>query len=87
MKNRASLVIQWLRILLPIQGTRVLSLVWEDFTCQGAINPRHCSYRACALGPVLCNKRSHLNEKPAHCNQRKLVHSNKDQVQPKREKK
>ena len=28
-----SLVIQWLRIQLPMQGTWVQSLVWEDPTC------------------------------------------------------
>ena len=28
-----SLVVQWLRILLPIQGTQVQFLVWEDPTC------------------------------------------------------
>ena len=34
---RASLMmVQWLRICLAMQGTRVQSLVWEDFTCCGA---------------------------------------------------
>ena len=28
-----SLVVQWLRIHLPMQGTWVQSLVWEDPTC------------------------------------------------------
>ena len=28
----ASLVVQWLRICLPMQGTRVRALVWEDPT-------------------------------------------------------
>ena len=32
---RASLVAQWLRICLPMQGTRVRALVWEDPTCRG----------------------------------------------------
>ena len=32
----ASLVAQWLRICLPMQGTRVRALVWEDPTCRGA---------------------------------------------------
>ena len=32
--NRASLVAQWLRIRLSIQGTRVGALVWEDPTCR-----------------------------------------------------
>ena len=36
---RASLVVQWLRIRLPMQGTRVRALVWEDPTCRGATRP------------------------------------------------
>ena len=35
----ASLVAQWLRICLPMQGTRVRALVWEDPTCHGAAGP------------------------------------------------
>ena len=35
----ASLVVQWLRICLPMQGTRVRALVWEDPTCRGATRP------------------------------------------------
>ena len=35
----ASLVVQWLRICLPMQGTRVRALVWEDPTCCGATKP------------------------------------------------
>ena len=35
----ASLVAQWLRICLPMQGTRVRALVWEDPTCRGAAGP------------------------------------------------
>ena len=38
-KFRASLVAQWLRICLPMQGTRVRALVWEDPTCRGAAGP------------------------------------------------
>ena len=38
MKDRTSLVVQWLRIRLPIQGTQVRSLVQEDPTCRGATN-------------------------------------------------
>ena len=34
-----SLVAQWLRICLQIQGTRVRSLVQEDPTCRGATKP------------------------------------------------
>ena len=32
----ASLVAQWLRVRLPMQGTRVRALVREDPTCRGA---------------------------------------------------
>ena len=35
----ASLVAQWLRICLLMQGTRVRALVWEDPTCRGAAGP------------------------------------------------
>ena len=101
-----SLVAQWLRIHLPMQGTRVWSLVQEDPTCRGATEPVCHNYWACALEPashnywahaprahmpqllsprsrahtpqllkptclkpVLCNKRSHCNEKPTHRNE------------------
>ena len=38
----ASLVAQWLRIHLPMQGTQVRALVREDPTCRGATKPvRH----------------------------------------------
>ena len=75
-----SLVAQWLRIRLPMQGTRVRALVREDPTCRGATKPVRHNYWACALEPwatttepvrlepVLCNKRSHRNEKPVHRN-------------------
>ena len=44
-KNRwASLVAQWLRICLPMQGTRVRALVWEDPTCRGATGPVSHNY-------------------------------------------
>ena len=35
----ASLVVQSLRICLPMQGTQVRALVWEDPTCRGATRP------------------------------------------------
>ena len=37
--SRASLVAQWLRVCLPMQGTRFRALVWEDPTCRGAARP------------------------------------------------
>ena len=87
-KKRTSLVVQWLRILLPMQGTQVRALVREDPTCHGATKPVRYNYWTCALEPashhywacvlqllkpvhlepMLHNKRSHHNEKPAHHN-------------------
>ena len=44
--RRTSPVVQWLRIHLPMQGTRVWSLVWEDPTCHRATKPVHHNYWA-----------------------------------------
>ena len=52
---RASLVAQWLRICLPMQGSRAQALVREDPTCCGATKPMRHSYWACALEPVSHN--------------------------------
>ena len=85
----ASLVVQRLWIRLPMQGTQVRALVWEDPTCRGAAKPVRHNYWAWALEPashnywahvpqllkpaclepMLRNKRSHCNEKPAHRNE------------------
>ena len=48
---RASLVGQYWRLHLPVQGTRVRSLVQEDPTCHGAAEPIHHNCWACALVP------------------------------------
>ena len=40
----ASLVAQWLRICLLMQGTRVRALVWDDPTCHGAAGPVSHNY-------------------------------------------
>ena len=40
----ASLVAQWLRICLLMQGTQVRALVWEDPTCHGAAGPVSHNY-------------------------------------------
>ena len=87
-----SLVVQWLRIHLSMQGARVRALVREDRICRRATKPVRHNYWACALEstshncwaykpqllkpthlePVLHNKRSHRNEKTAHCNKEQL---------------
>ena len=49
-----SLVVQWLRVHLPMQGTQVRSLVLEDPTCLGATKPV-CHCWVLALEPGSCN--------------------------------
>ena len=39
-----SLVAQWLRICLPMQGTQVRALLQEDPTCRGATKPMRHNY-------------------------------------------
>ena len=39
-----SLAAKWLRIRLPMQGTRVRALVWEDPICHGATKPVYHNY-------------------------------------------
>ena len=46
-----SLVAQWWRICLPIQGSQVQSLIQEDPTWQGATGPMQPNYWACAPEP------------------------------------
>ena len=62
----ASLVAQWLRICLLMQGTRVRALVWEDPTCRGATRPWATTTEPARLEPVLHNKRGRDSERPAH---------------------
>ena len=45
-KRASSLVAQWSRIHLPVQATRVWSLIWDDPTCCTATNPVHHIYWA-----------------------------------------
>ena len=62
----ASLVAQWLRICLPMQGTRFRALVWENPTCRGATGPWATVTEPARLQPVLRNKRGRDSERPAH---------------------
>ena len=51
----ASLVAQWLGILLPMQGTQVRALVQEDPACRRAMKPVCHNYWACTLEPTCHN--------------------------------
>ena len=76
---RASLVSQWWRIRLPMQGT-LLTLLWEDLTCNGAAKPLRHYYWARAL-----QQENHRDEKPRtpgksrSLQQEKTPHSSEDQ--------
>ena len=50
-----SLLVQWLRIHLPMQGTWVRSLVQRDPTCRRATKPVHHNYWAYTLEPASHN--------------------------------
>ena len=91
MLSRTSLVVQWLRIRLPRQGTRVQALVREDPTCRGATKPvRHNNWSLHALELVCHNYwgcvlqllkptclEPVLHSKRSHCNE-KPVHRNEE---------
>ena len=85
-----SLVAQWLRICLPMQGTRVRALVREDPTCHGATKPVRHNYWACALESASHNYWARvpqllkparlepvLRNKRSHCSE-KPAHCNKE---------
>ena len=60
-----SLMVQWMGIHLPIQGTQVQSLVWEDSTCVGATKAHVPQLSLCAPTNEACMPRAQaLQEKP-----------------------
>ena len=64
-KVQTSLVVQWLRIRLPVEGTQVRSLVQEDPTSWGPAQPRyHSCWSACAQSPCSATRGRH-GEQPA----------------------
>ena len=86
--DRTSLVAQWLRIHLPMQGTRVRALVQEDLTCCGATKPVYHNYwslRSKAREPQLLSPRATTTEarapiarapqKRSHRNEKPMHHN------------
>ena len=87
---------QWLRVCLPVQGTRVRALVWEDPTCRGATKPVSHNYWACASGACAPQRERprqwearapRWRAAPTRRNWRKPSHRNEDPTQPKIKKK
>ena len=85
---QTSLVAQWLRICLLMQGTWVRALVREDPTCHGATKPMCHNYWACALEPASHNYWAHvlqllkpvsleseLRNKRSYCNEKPAHHN------------
>ena len=82
--------LQWLGIHLPMQGTQIWSLVWEDPTCRRAAKPVHHNNWACYLEPTSHNYWASmlqllkpallepvLHNKRSHCNE-KPTHRNEE---------
>ena len=73
---------------LPMQGTRIQSLVWENFTCHEATKPMcHNYWSPCSTtGEVTATKspRTTIKEQPPLATTRgKSTHNNDDPAQPK----
>ena len=90
-KEWTSLVVQWLSICLPMQGTGVWSLVRKDPTCHGAAKPVHHSCWARVPWAPIHKQRCHCSEEPGHriwklasprCSWRTPMHNIRDPVQP-----
>ena len=77
-ENGASLVVQWLRICLLMQGTRVRALVWEDPTCHGVTGPVSHSCWACSSGACALQWRGRDSERPAHHDEEWPPHRNEE---------
>ena len=91
--TRTSLVVQWIRIHLPMQGTWVWSLLWGGSTCGATktvchnywtwtytLNPVSPSYRAPALQLLKSGcPRAWLHNKRSHHNE-KLKRCNKEHL-------
>ena len=88
----AFLVEQWLGTRLPMQGTRVRALVWEDPTCHRATKPVRHNYWAWASGACAPQRERprqwearapRWRVAPARRNWRKPSHRKEDPKQPK----
>ena len=55
-----TLLVQWLRICLPMQGTQVWSLLWEDLTCLWVTKPVFHNYWIYTLEPMSHNRWAYM---------------------------
>ena len=91
-RNRTVLVVQWLGICLPMQGTWVRSLAWEDSTCPGASTEATTTEAQALWSPwsatreVTAMRSPHTTTRekaPLMATRRKPSRSNEDPLQPK----
>ena len=75
--SRASLAVQWLGILLPMQGTGVWSHVLQSNEARvpreapaSTTEPTHRNYWSSYTPEPMLHKRGHHDEKPEHCTKR-----------------
>ena len=87
-----SLVAQWIRMCLPMQGTWVQSLVQEDSTCCRATKPVCCNYwnpwaqSLCSTREAMAMRSPHTTTKSSPSSpqlEKKACAKQGDQVQPK----
>lgn len=68
---RTSLVVQRLRICLPMQGTQVRSLVWYHSTCRGVTATEPMLWNPCSAtreATTMSSLRTATTDSPALCN-------------------
>ena len=65
----ASLVAQWLRICLPMQGHGFEPWSGKIPHAAEQLGPWATTTEPARLDPVLLNKRGHDSERPAHCDE------------------
>ena len=91
-RNRTVLVVQWLGICLPMQGTWVRSLAWEDSTCPRASTETTTTEAQALWSPwsatreatAMRSPHTTTREKaPLMATRRKPSRSNEDPLQPK----
>ena len=74
--SRASLVAQWLRVRLPMQGTQVHAPVQEDPICRGAAGPVSHGRWACTSGA--CDPQRERPQQWEACVLQKQTNKNKN---------
>ena len=65
-------MVQWLRICLPMQGTRVRSLVWEDSPASGCSTTREITTMKSQLPQIVATRESPLTVTKTQSSQKQI---------------